>query len=222
MARAPKLNSPKRVITHHSNGTPWNPLVPTQHHTVFIIDDDHATKWPGFTSRLFRRSDNNELFHSGYHWVINSNDGFATQTRGYNEEGAHCIGQNTSSVGVLFIGNFTEGSGERPLEPGLKTWREKVWPDIHKNFPNITQNDIVPHRRYATKDCHGSSLSDTFFRDKLFDELPVDEKQKEIDNLNAQITIYQSLVQLLIAELTKLVQFMSGRRLSLKENRKKV
>lgn len=140
-------NKPTVIITHHTGGTDAQPLANSSYATVADIDSWHKLRWPGFTSR--------GGYHVGYHYVIEK-DGKITQTREHDEEGAHCIGMNTSSIGVCFSGNFDL---TKPTEPQLETWY-RLYDNLRKQFPNIP---VRPHRAYARKTCHGSLLPDEYF-----------------------------------------------------------
>lgn len=141
------MNTPTVVITHHTGGTDANPLLDTSSHTVGIINEWHKTRWPNFISR--------RGYHAGYHFFIAKN-GKVTQTRDLDEEGAHVIGMNNKSIGVCFAGNFDV---TLPTAEQLKSWNE-LYKDLQSKYPNIP---TYPHRKYATKTCHGRLLSDNFF-----------------------------------------------------------
>lgn len=140
-------NNPEVVITHHTGGTDANPRADSSNATVRNVDSWHKQRWPGFVSRLG--------YHVGYHYFIDK-DGKVTQTREHDEEGAHCIGMNRRSIGVCFAGNFDV---RRPTPKQIVAW-DRLYSRLKKEFPGITTQ---PHRKYATKSCHGSLLSDTFF-----------------------------------------------------------
>lgn len=141
------MNNPTVVITHHTGGTDQYPLLDTSHHTVADVNAWHKTRWPEFISR--------RGFHVGYHYVIEK-DGKVTQTRDHNEEGAHVIGMNKSSIGVCFAGNF---DATLPTDAQLNAWH-LVYSKIRQDYPDIP---TYPHRKYATKTCHGKLLSDDYF-----------------------------------------------------------
>lgn len=169
------MNAPTKIITHTSASS--------RSTTVSDIDAWHKARWPGFTSRAG--------YHVGYHLVIDW-FGEVTQTREFNEEGAHCIGQNSSSIGVCFIGN---GDFHEPSAAQINAWK-KVFKRINTVYPHITKNDIYPHRKWANKTCHGKLLSDTYYADKL----PGDDKQA---TLKAKIIELQAIVNRLYSILAK-------------------
>ena len=150
------MNKPNKIITHHTGGSDTAPLADTSWATAEDIDSWHKARWPGFTSKQFNNKAG-KPYHVGYHFVIHS-DGTVVQTRGYDEEGAHCIGQNTSSIGVCFSGNFDVTMPTRAQEKAWKT----LYKRLHKDL-GILPTRIYPHRRFATKTCHGKLLSDDHF-----------------------------------------------------------
>lgn len=136
-------NRPTKIITHHA--------LSAKHHTVADVDDWHALRWPGFVSR--------RGYHVGYHYVIDWN-GTITQTRDHDEEGAHCIGQNKSSIGVCFMGNF---DNHMPSQE-----QESAWVMLYDRIGNGMP--VYPHRKYATKSCHGALLTDDYFARMVTDK----------------------------------------------------
>lgn len=143
------MNNPTKIVTHHA--------LSLKTHTVNDVDNWHRQRWPGFVSR--------RGYHVGYHWVIEW-DGTITQTRDHDEEGAHTIGQNTSSIGICFMGNFDQHMPSTAQIEAFRRW--------YKDYGN--QLPLYPHRKYANKSCHGSLLSDEYFshivrRDYLISEV---------------------------------------------------
>lgn len=151
------LNKPNKVIVHHTGGTDAQPLADTSKHTAEIVDVTHKTRWPGFTSAVFKNKAG-EPYHVGYHFVI-ENTGKVVQCRAYGEEGAHCIGQNASSIGIVLSGNFDATLPTKKQEESFV----KLFREIQKAYPNIKDTDIYPHRKFATKSCYGKNLTDNYF-----------------------------------------------------------
>lgn len=134
------MNKPTVVITHHA--------LSLRTHTVKDVDNWHRARWPGFVSRAG--------YHVGYHYVIEST-GMVTQTREFDETGAHTIGMNNSSIGVCFMGNFDKAL---PTPGQMAAWYT-IYKDIQAKYPGIPTR---PHRAFASyKTCHGSLLSDDYF-----------------------------------------------------------
>lgn len=157
------LNKPTVVITHHA--------VSLKTHTVQDVDNWHRQRWPGFVSRAG--------YHVGYHYVIEWG-GKTIQTREHDEEGAHTLGMNTSSIGVCFMGNFDL---HMPSPEQLLAWNN-LYTKLRKQYPGIPTK---PHRKYANKSCHGKLLSDDYFT-----------VEKQVDTL-------KSIVQELKAKLRNLI-----------------
>lgn len=174
------MNTPKKIITHTA--------VSLTSHTVEDVDDWHKVRWPGFTSKIFKNT-NNEFFHVGYHYVIEW-DGTITQTRGNNEEGAHCIGMNKSSIGICFMGN---GDVHLPSPEQVKSFKE-LYTSLSKEF-GLNKYDLEPHRKYANKSCHGSKLSDTFFQDLIIEDSRKSLRQK-IHMLKQIVSLLQTIIKL--------------------------
>jgi len=174
------MNKPNKIITHTA--------VSQKYHTAEDVDIWHEQRWAGFTSKVFTNKAG-EFWTVGYHIVIEY-DGTIVHTRAYNEEGAHCIGQNTSSIGVCFMGN---GDKHMPSPQQKASWK-KVYNLIYRAYPNISEHDTYPHRKYANKTCHGSKLSDTYFADLLLPK-GIEQQKKLIVKLQQQVI---SLMQLII------------------------
>ncbi len=141
------MNTPTVVITHHTGGTDANPLADSSFATVTDIDSWHKVRWPGFIS--------SRGYHVGYHYVIEK-DGKVTQTRSHDEEGAHVIGMNSKSIGVCFAGNFDV---TLPTQKQMNAWYN-LYGTLLTQYPNIP---TYPHRKYASKTCHGKLLKDNHF-----------------------------------------------------------
>ena len=141
------MNKPTVIITHHTGGTDAQPLADSSNATAQGINRWHKLRWPTFVSR--------RGFHVGYHYVIEK-DGKLTQTRDHDEGGAHVIGMNKASIGVCFAGNFDL---TRPTPAQMTTWYG-LYESLQKQYPNIP---TYPHRKYATKTCHGRLLTDNYF-----------------------------------------------------------
>jgi len=210
-----KKNYPTHIITHHSNGTLADVCASTAKHDVYIVDGWHKQMWHGFTSLKLRRPDNNELWHVGYHLVTNLDTGETIQTRDFREEGAHCIGMNTSSIGWLFIGNYTKCSADRIDAIMAKREFLNNAPGIMKDF-NIPIQNIVPHRHYTGKDCHGDQLPDDYFQHFLREKNEVGFV--EAVELREKVVKIEALVQSLQRLVAMLLSFWSKKRLALREN----
>jgi len=133
------MNKPTVFILHHSASPATT--------KVGDIDRWHKARWPGFISR--------RGYHVGYHYVIEA-DGTTIQTRDHDEEGAHCIGMNRSSIGVCIVGNFNTTF---PTTAQLTAWY-KLHQKLKSEFGDLP---IRPHRFYSRTDCFGTKLTDDYF-----------------------------------------------------------
>lgn len=138
---------PSKIILHHSGGVDANPLQDSSNYTVEQCNLDHKARFD-FISSMGS--------YVGYQYFLDK-QGIVTQCRKDDEEGAHTIGQNKSSIGICMAGNFDltlpTMSQEMSLRSLLKR-KVKEW--------NIPENMILPHRIYAKKTCYGRNLSDTW------------------------------------------------------------
>lgn len=92
------MNVASKVIVHCAD-TPNG-----RHFTIEDIDQWHGERTPPFVrSETMRARLNRHLAHVGYHYVIYL-DGTIHQGRAEDEIGAHCQGENQTSIGVCLIG----------------------------------------------------------------------------------------------------------------------
>jgi len=202
------MNVPTKLIAHHVGGTVLSTKADTSHHTAEIIDAWHRTRWPGFTSKVYKNNQG-EFFHVGYHVVIEA-DGTIVHTRAYSEEGAHTVGMNNSSIGVCLTGNFDV---MYPTKEQLESFK-KLWKEIKTAFPSLTVYDIVPHRTYSTKSCFGSKLSDDYFKGIVMESLPETDRIKEMEE-KEQRTVMFNLIETLQKLIAILTQQITDRRTKL-------
>ena len=173
------MNTPDKIIVHHTGGTDTNPLADTSHHTFEMVDTLHRSfGWGG----------------CGYHYFIEK-DGRIRQGRDDKEEGAHTKGQNKTSIGICLAGNFDATLPTPEQIASLKTLlKQKV------NNHLINPENIFPHRHFATKTCYGNKLSDSWARDLIKE--PVVVNSDESLRLRLRIKILQ-----LKLEIQKLLGF---------------
>lgn len=136
---------PLHLIVHHTGGSDANPLQDSSNYTVAQCNQDHKVRF-NFKSKLG--------WYVGYQYFIDK-FGTVTQCRLDDEEGAHTIGQNTSSIGICLAGNFDATLPTESQKTALKTLLEKKMAEY-----SIPVANIVPHRKFATKTCYGNKLVD--------------------------------------------------------------
>lgn len=190
----PGLNKPTKIIVHHFGGTDANPLADSSNATTQDVDSWHKARWPGFTSSKFK-NDKGRFYHVGYHFIIEK-DGKVVQCRDITEEGAHCIGQNLTSIGICFAGNFDITT---PTKAQLTAFKDLMKMPVLKDLRNV----IFPHRKYATKTCFGLKLADTYFTDVL----------KTTDQIDTYTDLQLRVIQLL----NQLYSITKNKRLSSRE-----
>jgi N-acetyl-anhydromuramyl-L-alanine amidase AmpD len=79
-----------------------------------------------------------------------------------DEIGAHCVGMNAVSIGIVFIGNFDEGNVlVDQWNLGLKLTRSLI-----KTF-NIPVENVRGHCDFAGKSCPGKFFDMNKFRREL-------------------------------------------------------
>lgn len=144
----------KYIILHHSGGVDSDPLKDTSNYTVEQCNNDHKIRFNMLSSLGY---------YVGYNYVIEKN-GKVTKTREDGEEGAHTIGHNKDSIGIMMCGNFdatlpTEAQKRSLVDLLLKKTKEH----------GINAMNIVPHRTFATKTCYGKKLSDSWARELILD-----------------------------------------------------
>ncbi len=166
------MAKPLYLIVHHSGGSDSNPLADSSNFTFAQCEQLHKEKF-NFKSALG--------FWSGYQYYIEKS-GKLYQARKDDEEGAHTIGKNSSSIGICLAGNFDATLPTQPqIDTLTKLLKEKMaqW--------NIPKENIVPHRSFANKTCYGMKLKDDWARKLIPSSSPVEEAkvylQKALDLL---------------------------------------
>lgn len=87
----------------------------------------------------------------GYHYVIYL-DGSVHKGRSEETIGAHCVGHNSRSLGVCYIGGLTK-DGKKSKDTRTPEQKEALLAllkELKKKYPDAT---IHSHRDFAKKDC---------------------------------------------------------------------
>lgn len=129
-------NIPKYIIVHHSAAITPNPQVSD-------INEWHKIRNFPISSLGY---------YVGYHYVIEKN-GDLIQTRLDAEEGAHTIGQNTTSIGICLVGDFDV---ELPTDEQTATLGHLLL--VLCDTYQLSMLRIQPHRQFANKSCYGKQL----------------------------------------------------------------
>ena len=108
---------------------------PNQACTVELIDQWHKAR--GFDQ-------------IGYHYVIYQ-DGSLHEGRPVSKVGAHCVGQNTNSIGICYVGGLDMyGNAKDTRTDAQKKTLKKVIAQLKQTFPNAT---VHGHNEFANKAC---------------------------------------------------------------------
>ncbi len=126
-------NKPNKIIIHHSGDqTPGNQL-------------KRIESWHEFQFGMKSRRG----YWGGYHFLI-ERSGEIIKTRDLDEEGAHCKGRNSESIGVCLAGNF---DFEIPTVA-----QKKALVEVEMNIRgalNLGKADIYYHFEFADTHCPG-------------------------------------------------------------------
>lgn len=87
----------------------------------------------------------------GYHWYIDR-QGILYKGRDEAAPGAHCLGQNFSSIGVCYEGTYL------PTPAQVKTFCD-LYRQI-RSIHGIEWSDWRPHNEFSNKECPGFDVSD--------------------------------------------------------------
>jgi len=143
----------KKIIIHHSANANLSPQFSG-------INEYHKQKF-GMESSLG--------LWGGYQYFIERN-GTVLQYRRGDEIGAHCKGQNDSSIGICLAGNF---NFQKPTSNQIVSLCKLI--DYLLKVYHVSANQIYPHRFYNITDCPGLLLPDdwaiTQFKDYLTENL---------------------------------------------------
>lgn len=120
-------NRPNKVILHHSGGE--NGTV-EGYHNMHIKDNG----WIGI----------------GYHFVVYKN-GEIHRGRPETAIGSHCLGQNSSSIGICAVGNYEENKNMPQAQQDAIVWLVK---DYLRDKYSATML-IKKHKDYYSTDCPG-------------------------------------------------------------------
>jgi hypothetical protein len=194
-----KNNKPNWIVIHHTGGTAGDILADTSHHTFEIVNNWHKQLW-NFKSSIG--------FYIGYHYFIDKLGGLS-QGRDDLEEGAHCIGLNTQSIGICLAGNFDrfkQMENSQPTEAQKETLRKllKILMDRYK----IPAKRIAPHRYFANKTCYGRNLPKDWARDLVI--------ESEREKLKQRISLTEKILAISIKlfRLFKLIKASRGKKVA--------
>ena len=87
----------------------------------------------------------------GYHYVVGL-DGSVSEGRPVSEIGAHCLGHNAGSIGVVYVGGLSavDGSPADTRTPAQKKALQSLVSSLRKRFPGAP---VHSHYEFAAKAC---------------------------------------------------------------------
>lgn len=85
----------------------------------------------------------------GYHYVV-SLDGKVYPGRGEHRIGAHCLGHNASSIGVVYVGGTKSGKPKDTRTPAQKKALLSLLRELREKYPKAS---IHGHNEYSNKAC---------------------------------------------------------------------
>lgn len=94
----------------------------------------------------------------GYHFLVRL-DGTVEPGRPLEKIGAHCLGHNSHSIGICYVGGLTK-DGKSPKDTRTPAQREALRglvAYLRRIFPNIT---LHGHREFAAKACPSFDIAD--------------------------------------------------------------
>lgn len=95
----------------------------------------------------------------GYHYVI-CIDGKLESGRELFEDGAHCLGHNTTAIGICYIGGLDNNN--KPKDTRTPEQKETMCQVVHTLLDhfNLTINDVYCHNQFANKACPSFTISE--------------------------------------------------------------
>jgi len=105
-----------------------------------------------FTTADITRWHNERGFRTiGYHYVILL-DGIVEQGRPVKEVGAHCLGHNSNSIGICYIGGVDKNNKPKDTRtPAQRKALISLCKQLLAKYPHIKK--ISGHNQYANKAC---------------------------------------------------------------------
>lgn len=126
-----------------------------------VIDGWHKNR--GFNRNVtFRRTFNPQLFHIGYHYIIDT-DGTVETGRARDEVGAHAQGHNSDSLGICLVGSSKFTLEQWAALADTVTDLLKLYPTArvcgHRDLSRDLNGDGHVSRNEWTKLCPGFDVA---------------------------------------------------------------
>ena len=86
----------------------------------------------------------------GYHYVIDL-DGKIEKGRPEEEIGAHCVGKNKNSIGIVYVGGLNAKG--QPCDTRTKEQKEALWELLRQLLVKYPKATIHGHNEFSNKQC---------------------------------------------------------------------
>lgn len=86
----------------------------------------------------------------GYHYVIDL-DGTVEKGRPDAEIGAHCVGKNKNSIGIVYVGGLDKNG--RPKDTRTEAQKEALWELLRVLLVKYPKAVIKGHNNFSNKAC---------------------------------------------------------------------
>lgn len=86
----------------------------------------------------------------GYHYVVDL-DGTVEKGREESETGAHCVGHNAHSIGVVYVGGLDKN--QKPKDTRTQEQKDVLWELLRKLLVKYPDATIHGHCEFAAKAC---------------------------------------------------------------------
>ena len=125
----------ERIIIHHSATSGGGPEDFARYHV-----DNHG--WPGI----------------GYHYVIDQ-AGRIFQTQDWETVSYHCSGQNSNSLGICLVGNFSRTQPTEKQYKALEYLVSFIRTDLNNQLGTNKKLTVYGHKDFKATDCPGANFN---------------------------------------------------------------
>lgn len=94
----------------------------------------------------------------GYHYVV-ALDGTVSVGRPLEKIGAHCLGQNTASIGICYVGGLA-ADGVTPADTRTPAQKKALRQLVAKLLSRFCNATLHGHREFAAKACPCFDVAD--------------------------------------------------------------
>lgn len=128
----------------------------------------------------------------GYHHII-GRDGTVMAGRPESDIGAHAWGYNQCSIGICLVG----GHGGEANDPFSKHYTQRqeaafevLIDELRERYPNISEENIMGHNRFAAKACPCFNVQQKLFGKRYIVKPPIQEARTKLrKSTTAQLSL---------------------------------